>query len=654
MKKKVVCYCRVSTGSKEQYNSFENQKQFFEKYIKEHPEYELYKSNDCPTGIYADRGISGTLLKREQFDKMLENAGLIIERVDYRDIPKRDIDFNDILITYRDYVVKFSKEKPKYEYILVKNTSRFSRNIMIIDILRKLKSIGVYVKFLDIDKTTEEESDFTIIQFFQTFDEMYSRDLSRKLLAANQQSRENQILRTNYDLYGYNYHKRRSRAENNYLTIVPEEAIIIQMVYRLYLGCFYVSPYDFDIEPPKMDACDFKCSECSILPTLPKTAGIGFRNIRMILNEIYHLTTRKGGEFTNSSLRHIFEQEKYAGYLNNGKWYHGDLFNPQSVKIREDYKENMVYRPDIIPPIISMELFQLCQEKKEGKADKLGHFFRGKPSEYKGLLYCGTCGSVMTHNTATNGEGLYNCRIKKTKGKKFCDNGNIYTYQFKDALKELCDGGITDYINKKSINLFDTVCDMIGKKIADIEKTKRIDRIKELSDKIEEKSATLTNLYTLSASPTADKTSLQKAISPIEEELPNLRSEYDKLTKKPLAYLQECEDLLSICLDIIEEIENAKTVYTDDELLEVVDRFMIYSETNSIRGGLHGAPKVSVVPILKAESQLSTKYNLEINPVAKNSIITIGFEDDKNNFIIQLKKRYEDLKSIVEEHKSSY
>ena len=138
---KCVCYCRVSTGSKEQYNSFENQKEFFERYIKEHPEYVLYKSKTNPTGIYADRGISGTLLHREQFDAMLEAAGLVIEKFEYKDLPRKDSEGREVYITYRDYTYRFSKETPKFSLILVKNTSRFSRNILITDVLRKLAAI---------------------------------------------------------------------------------------------------------------------------------------------------------------------------------------------------------------------------------------------------------------------------------------------------------------------------------------------------------------------------------------------------------------------------------------------------------------------------------------------------------------------------------
>ncbi len=70
MKKRVAAYCRVSTKSDDQENSFENQKNYFEREYKNNPDYLFY-------GLYADRGITGTTLKkRPDFNRMLTDAGL--------------------------------------------------------------------------------------------------------------------------------------------------------------------------------------------------------------------------------------------------------------------------------------------------------------------------------------------------------------------------------------------------------------------------------------------------------------------------------------------------------------------------------------------------------------------------------------------------
>lgn len=42
-KKRVAAYCRVSTDSQDQANSFESQRTFFKQYIERDPEWELYE-----------------------------------------------------------------------------------------------------------------------------------------------------------------------------------------------------------------------------------------------------------------------------------------------------------------------------------------------------------------------------------------------------------------------------------------------------------------------------------------------------------------------------------------------------------------------------------------------------------------------------------
>ena len=63
---RVAAYCRVSTDQEEQLNSFENQVEYYTKYISDNPMYEL-------AGIYADEGISGTnVKKRKEFKRKIE------------------------------------------------------------------------------------------------------------------------------------------------------------------------------------------------------------------------------------------------------------------------------------------------------------------------------------------------------------------------------------------------------------------------------------------------------------------------------------------------------------------------------------------------------------------------------------------------------
>lgn len=106
-KKRVAAYCRVSSGSEEQLGSLNAQTSYYERYIKEHPDYIF-------AGIYADEGISGTdLKKREAFNRMMQDA--------------------------RD---------GHLDMIITKSLSRFGRNTLdCLKCLRELKSLNVDVFF---------------------------------------------------------------------------------------------------------------------------------------------------------------------------------------------------------------------------------------------------------------------------------------------------------------------------------------------------------------------------------------------------------------------------------------------------------------------------------------------------------------------------
>lgn len=194
---RVAAYCRVSTNSDDQANSYRNQKEYFEEELSKDPKYNL-------VGIYADKGLTGTSLnKRPQFNKMLANCGL---------------DEN-----YK--VVKPSK----IDRIFVKNTSRFARNVSVDVILKALVDNKVYVNFLDLNKTTENSEDITYIQIFLSFDERDSRDKSVKVLWGIEQSAKRNVVKTNPRIFGFDY---LPMPENR--LIQNKDSKIVKMIFKYY------------------------------------------------------------------------------------------------------------------------------------------------------------------------------------------------------------------------------------------------------------------------------------------------------------------------------------------------------------------------------------------------------------------------------------
>ena len=106
-KKRVAAYCRVSTNSADQLNSYARQVKTYTDRINKNKEWELVE-------IFADEGLSGTSSdKREEFLRMIRLC-----------------------------------ELGQIDLILVKSISRFGRNAReVLEYVRKLKDLGVAVQF---------------------------------------------------------------------------------------------------------------------------------------------------------------------------------------------------------------------------------------------------------------------------------------------------------------------------------------------------------------------------------------------------------------------------------------------------------------------------------------------------------------------------
>ena len=192
-KKRVAAYCRVSTDSEEQLNSYEAQKSYYTQKIEDSPDWEM-------AGIYADEGISGTSMKkRTEFKKMITAC-----------------------------------KRGHIDLIITKSLSRFARNTVdCLETVRLLKANGIGVYFEKENINTLTESSEFLITLFSGFAQAESESLSKNVAWGKAKSAEAGKVTFQYKkMLGYR------KGADGQPEIVPEEAEVIKRIYHRYLdGC---------------------------------------------------------------------------------------------------------------------------------------------------------------------------------------------------------------------------------------------------------------------------------------------------------------------------------------------------------------------------------------------------------------------------------
>ena len=185
---RVAAYCRVSTDSEDQLNSYNSQIEYYTTVISENPNWKL-------AGIFADEGLTGlSTRKREQFNRMIQKC-----------------------------------RRGRIDLIIVKSVSRFSRNTLdSLSHARKLKAIGIGVLFEKEGVNTLETDDETLLTIFSALAQNESQSLSKNVkMGFRQAFKAGKV--PFYAILGYR------KGPDGQPEIVPEQAVIVKRIYHRYL-----------------------------------------------------------------------------------------------------------------------------------------------------------------------------------------------------------------------------------------------------------------------------------------------------------------------------------------------------------------------------------------------------------------------------------
>lgn len=196
---RVAAYCRVSTDSEEQLESYQSQLQYYKDLITNNPNWEF-------VGIYADPAVSGTQTKhREGFQRMI----------------------NDALTG-------------KIDLILTKSISRFARNTLdTLKYVRLLKERGVAIQFEKEGINTLNSQGEMLLAILSALAQAESESISQNVsLGLKMKMKRGELIGFSGCL-GYDYDPIAKT-----LVINEEEAEIVRYIFKRYIegaGCYVIA-----------------------------------------------------------------------------------------------------------------------------------------------------------------------------------------------------------------------------------------------------------------------------------------------------------------------------------------------------------------------------------------------------------------------------
>ncbi len=186
---RVAAYCRVSTDSEDQIDSYKAQVAYYTEAIAKNPRWKL-------ADIYADEGITGTLVKkRDNFNRMIRDC-----------------------------------ERGRIDYILCKSVARFARNTVdSLKMVRKLKAKGIGVYFEEQCLDTLKVENEMFLGLHSVMAQSESENISANVRWGIQHRMKSGTFKFRYNLLGY------EKGEDGEPQIVEEEAVYIRKIFNMYL-----------------------------------------------------------------------------------------------------------------------------------------------------------------------------------------------------------------------------------------------------------------------------------------------------------------------------------------------------------------------------------------------------------------------------------
>ena len=338
----VGIYCRLSRDDEQARESVSigTQRSMLTDYCNEN----LYSIYD----VYIDDGFTGTNFEREAFQRLL----------------------NDI-------------DRGKINMVLAKDLSRLGRDYIQMGYYTEIyfPSKGVrYVALNDGYDSLRSTND--IAPFMNILNDMYARDISRKVKAAKLQRAKNGLSVASEAPYGY-------KKSLGRFVVDPEAAKIVRLIYELA-----AKGYGEVAIAKELQARGILCPSAHKIKTGQKRCPENWTN------------RRKDCEWSYHTVSCILKNRVYLGELHAHKT---EVINHKTKETRRIPQSEQIITPNAHQPIIEEALFTRVQEIRSAHPCPAKHTH---PHIFRGLLYCDCCGhplSVAHRKLKYREEDLYRC-----------------------------------------------------------------------------------------------------------------------------------------------------------------------------------------------------------------------------------------------------
>lgn len=379
MLNRAVLYTRVSTDKEEQNKSLEIQDKHYTDYC-ERNGYELIEK-------YIEIGSGTNVRERPEFIRMLEDAGLRYDR---------NNNGSDLFHT--------TEKESKFDCIIVKDASRFSRNAEIgQNAVNRLRDKNITIIFENANLKSTDSNAKLLISFLFEIAENESESMSKRIKFSKMHNANMKIYRPARLPYGYVWNDKKEIIKHE------EQAEIVKEIYHRFVneGSHILS----------------KCLNERGIPTQRGNMWSGDKILRIIKNRIY-----TGDAVVNrSKKRNVTDTKRY--------------------KLPE---EEHIIIPNAVPQIIEFvewEEMNKILKKRVNSTTKKGK----KPATndiYHGKLYCQACGSRFVRHLGEKDKINYMC-MNRRKGQGCMVRG-------------ISISNVNDVFNRVAVGVVDELSNHVG------------------------------------------------------------------------------------------------------------------------------------------------------------------------------------------------